>query len=123
MMVDKYAYRIIWSEEDAEYVGLCAEFPSLSWLDKSPDAAFKGIRQLVEEVVSDMKSQHELIPEPLSSKKFSGKFVVRVLPELHKELTIEAQEMHVSLNRYVSNKLASRQVVMLKYPKSVRTNK
>jgi len=29
---DKYTYRVTWSEEDAEYVGLCAEFPSLSWL-------------------------------------------------------------------------------------------
>ncbi len=29
----QYAYRVIWSEEDQEFVGLCAEFPSLSWLD------------------------------------------------------------------------------------------
>ena len=27
---DKYTYRVTWSEEDAEYVGLCAEFSSLS---------------------------------------------------------------------------------------------
>ena len=122
-MVEKYAYRIVWSEEDGEYVGLCAEFPSLSWLDKSPDAAFKGIRQLVGEVISDLKSQHESIPEPFSFKKFSGKFVIRVLPELHRELAIEAQEMHVSLNRYVNNKLASRQVLTHRYAKSVRTKK
>src|SRR3989338_10663792 len=107
-MIDKYAYRIIWSEDDGEYVGLCAEFPSLSWLDKSPDAAFKGIRHLVKKVILDLKSHHEPIPEPLSSKKFSGKFVIRVPSELHRALTIEAQEMHVSLNRYVSNKLAMR---------------
>jgi len=29
---DKYTYRITWSEEDGEYVALCAEFPSVSWL-------------------------------------------------------------------------------------------
>ena len=28
-----YTYRVLWSEEDAEFVGLCAEFPSLSWLE------------------------------------------------------------------------------------------
>ena len=105
-MSDKYAYRIAWSEEDKEYVGLCAEFPSLSWLDKSQDKAFKGIRTLVSETIEDMKSHHEAIPEPLSSKKFSGKFVVRVPAELHRELVLEAQENKVSLNRYVSNKLA-----------------
>ena len=105
-MIDKYAYRIVWSEEDGEYVGLCAEFPSLSWLDKSPDVAFQGIRKLVAEVVADLKAHHEPIPEALSSKNFSGKFVVRVPPELHRDLMIAAQESHVSLNRYVSNKLA-----------------
>lgn len=105
-MSDKYAYRVMWSEEDQEYLGLCAEFPALSWLDKSQDNAFKGIRKLVAEVILDLKAQHETIPEPLSSKKFSGKFVVRVPADLHRELALEAQENKISLNRYVSNKLA-----------------
>ena len=107
-MFEKYTYRIIWSDEDGEYVGLCAEFPSLSWLSKSQDGAFKGIRQLVKDVVKDLKTHDEPIPEPLAAKQYSGKFVVRILPDLHRELAIEAQEAHVSLNRYVSNKLASR---------------
>lgn len=105
-MSDKYAYRVVWSEKDKEYVGLCAEFPSLSWLDKSQDKAFKGIRKLVAETIEDMKSHHEPIPEPLSSKKFSGKFVVRVPAELHRDLALEARENKVSLNQYVRNKLA-----------------
>jgi len=29
---DYYTYRITWSDEDGEYIGLCSEFPSLSWL-------------------------------------------------------------------------------------------
>ena len=32
-LADKYTYRVIWSDEDSEFVGLCAELPSLSWLD------------------------------------------------------------------------------------------
>jgi len=27
--VDKYIYRVLWPEEDEEFIGLCAEFPSL----------------------------------------------------------------------------------------------
>lgn len=38
---DPYTYRIGWSEEDQEYVGLCVEFPSLSWLARSPKPPFK----------------------------------------------------------------------------------
>ncbi|MGV7292077.1 antitoxin HicB, partial [Mycobacterium kansasii] len=30
-----YTYRVEWSPEDGEWVGLCAEFPSLSWLDQN----------------------------------------------------------------------------------------
>ncbi len=107
-MSDRYAYRVMWSEDDAEYVGLCAEFPSLSWLDKSQDKAFKGIRKLVQDTIDDLKAQSEPVPEPISTRKFSGKFVVRVPSELHRKLVLEARESHVSLNRYVSNKLASR---------------
>ena len=35
MTHDKYTYSITWAEEDGEYVGLCADFPSLSWLAES----------------------------------------------------------------------------------------
>ena len=63
---DKYTYRVTWSEDDNEYVGLCAEFPSLSWLSSTPEAALKGIRKLVAEIVTDMKSNNENIPEPIA---------------------------------------------------------
>ena len=49
---DQCTYRVTWSEDDSEYVGLCTEFPSLSWLALTPEAAFKGIRKIVAEVVS-----------------------------------------------------------------------
>lgn len=102
---DRYTYRVTWSEEDGEYVGLCAEFPSLSWLAKDPDAALRGIRKLVQEVVSDMMKDHEPIPEPIALKHYSGKFMVRVPPQVHRKLAIEAAESRVSLNRLASLKL------------------
>ena len=103
--IDRYTYRVTWSEEDQEHVGLCIEFPSLSWLAENPEKALKGIRQLVRECVSDMNENGEEIPEPLSSKNYSGKFMVRVPPETHRMLAIEAAESGVSLNRLVSSKL------------------
>jgi predicted HicB family RNase H-like nuclease len=103
---DRYTYRIIWSEEDQEYVGLCVEFPSLSWLDENPEAALAGIRKMVAGAVKDMKANKEVPPEPLSSKRFSGKFMVRIPPELHRKLVLEAQEEGISLNRLASDKLS-----------------
>ena len=103
---DRYTYRVVWSVEDGEYVGLCAEFPSLSWLASTPEAALKGIRHTVAKVVEDLKANKEPIPEPLASRHFSGKFMVRVPPEIHRHLAVEAAEAGVSLNRLASAKLS-----------------
>jgi predicted HicB family RNase H-like nuclease len=60
----------------------------------------------VADVVADMKKNQEPIPDALASRKFSGKFMVRIPPDVHRELTIEAVEAGVSLNRLASAKLS-----------------
>ena len=105
-VVDRYTYRVTWSEEDQEHVGLCAEFPSLSWLEKTPEKALVGIRKLVRESIADLQKNREEVPEPIATKTFSGKFMVRVPPETHRMLTIQAAESGVSLNRLISSKLS-----------------
>jgi len=105
-MADHFTYRVAWSEEDGEYVGSCAEFPSLSHLDADQEAALRGVRGLVADVVADMQANGEVVPEPFGERTYSGKFLARVPPELHRQLTIEAAEAHVSLNRLVSLRLA-----------------
>jgi len=107
---DLYSYRVQWSEEDREFVGLCTEFPSLSWLAESQEKALRGIRKVIDDVIADMKHNNELIPEPLSMKTFSGKFMVRVLPEVHRMLAFSAAEEGVSLNRFISAKLSCKDV-------------
>ena len=104
-MHDRFTYRVTWSEEDGEYVGLCAEFPSLSWLASSPEEVLAGIRAVVAEVVADMQANSETVPEPIATRRYSGRFMVRVPPELHRRLTLEAAEAGVSLNRLASAKL------------------
>ncbi|WDD36862.1 type II toxin-antitoxin system HicB family antitoxin (plasmid) [Nostoc sp. UHCC 0926] len=103
---EHYTYKVTWSEEDQEFVGLCAEFPSLSFLHENRPAVLEGITNLVQDVVIDMEANNEKIPEPIAEKNYSGKFQVRIPPEHHRRLAIEAAEQNVSLNRYVSLKLA-----------------
>ena len=103
---DHFTYRVTWSEEDQEYVGLCTEFPSLSWLTETQESALEGIRQLVANVISDMKKNKEEIPVPISIRKYSGKFMVRIPPEVHRKLAEIAAEEGVSINRLVSARLA-----------------
>ena len=107
-MVDHqhYTYRITWSEDDGEFVALCAEFPSLSYLAADQVAALKGLIKLVKRVVEDMTANGEHVPTPLADKEYSGKFQVRIPPEQHRSLAIQAAEQGVSINRLVSAKLA-----------------
>lgn len=107
MKNDHYTYRVTWSKDDGEYVGLCAEFPSLSWLAAKQEEALKGIRNTVAGVVADLRRNDESVPEALAEKKYSGEFRVRIPPQVHRALAMEAAEQGVSLNRLASAKLAS----------------
>jgi predicted HicB family RNase H-like nuclease len=103
---DRYTYRVTWSEEDKEYVGLCVEYPSLSWLAPTPQEALEGIRQVVADVAADMEANEEPVPEPIALRHYSGKFTVRIPPDLHRRLALEAAESGISLNRLASAKLS-----------------
>ena len=71
-MLDRNTYRVIWSPDEGEYVGLCAEFPSLSRL-----AATAGSR----------------------TARTAGGFLARVPPVTHRTLVLRATEENVSLNQ------------------------
>ncbi|NLT27881.1 MAG: type II toxin-antitoxin system HicB family antitoxin [Dehalococcoidales bacterium] len=103
---DCYTYRVTWSVEDNEYVGLCAEFPSLSWLAKTQEEALHGIRELVADVVEDMRANNEPIPEPLAIRDFSGNLSIRIPKDLHRYIAVQAAEANISINRLINYKLS-----------------
>lgn len=106
MDINHYTYRISWSPDDQQYVGLCTEFPALSWLAASPEEALAGIGQVVADVIVDMQANNETLPPALAEKRYSGEFRVRIPPETHRLLAMQAAEQGVSLNRLASAKLA-----------------
>jgi hypothetical protein len=55
-------YRVVWSAEDNQHVGLCDGFPSLSWLEDTPDAAIAGRKRVVAEVIAALLHNKEPIP-------------------------------------------------------------
>lgn len=65
-MPTHYTYNVIWSPEDAAHIGLCAQFPSLSWLAPTPDEALSGIRRLASQCVADMRLARETPPKPIA---------------------------------------------------------
>ena len=103
----RYTYRVTWSPEDGEFVGLCLEFPSMSCPASTQDEAFSAIRYLVADAVDNMLVNGETPPIPISDRAFSGKFMVRVTPEMHRALAITAAEQGVSINQLVTSRLTN----------------
>jgi hypothetical protein len=66
-----YTYRVIWSDDDREFVGLCAEFPGLSWLHATMAGALKGIAAVVAAAVKDMNQAGDVVPPALSTLRYS----------------------------------------------------
>ncbi len=54
-----------------------------------------------------MEAAGEAVPVPLSIKRYSGAFRVRIPPDVHRSLAMQAAEQGVSLNRLASAKLSS----------------
>ena len=100
-----YRYSVQWSLEDQEFVATVLEFPALSWLDEDQLAALRGIERLVSEVIDELTQSGEPVPEPIATQKFSGRLNLRVLPELHRKLAIEAANRGVPLNKYATERL------------------
>ena len=102
-----YAYRVVWSAEDQEFVATCAEFPSLSWLDADQFAALRGLEELVADVVVDLRTEGEEVPRPLAERTYSGKLNLRLGPDLHRQVALEAAEAGMSINSYLVRKVHS----------------
>ena len=104
-IIDKYTYRIEWSEEDKVFIARCLEFPGLAAHGKSCEAALSEIKVVIEESLNWLKEDKKPIPEPLGMKKYKGNLTLRVPPDVHRELAVKSAEQGVSINQYILSKL------------------
>lgn len=102
---EKYSYRVFWSEPDEAYIGTVAEFPSLSHVDDTQGAAFYGIVDLVGHVLEDMQESGEAAPQPFGEAAYSGKLSLRMSPEQHRRIAMEAAEQGVSINHLLTSRI------------------
>jgi len=99
--IDKYTYRVEWSQEDQAHVARCLEFPSLMAHGDTSVEALKEIEIVVSESVQWMNEEGEDIPESFGLKKYKGNLTLRVPPEVHKNIAIKSAEQGVSINKYI----------------------
>jgi predicted HicB family RNase H-like nuclease len=104
----EYTYRAMWSPNDQSYVGTCLEFPGLRGRAQTAAEAIAAVEKLVNEDVAAAVGTGWTPPESLTDREYSGRFLLRVSPELHAHLAVEAAERRVSLNQWVVQKLVNR---------------
>jgi predicted RNase H-like HicB family nuclease len=105
-MIDKYTYRVEWSEDDNVHIARCLEFPSLMAHGNTPGKALAEIEKVVTESINWMEEENEPIPEPFGLKKFKGNLTLRVPSETHKKLVMKSAEEGVSINQYILSKIS-----------------
>lgn len=101
-----YRMTVMWSDEDQEYVALVPAFPGLSALADTPEAALAELKPVLEAALQVYQEEGWELPPPDAPAAYSGKFLVRVPRSLHAQLAHAAEDEGVSLNAYVTTKLA-----------------
>jgi len=101
---DKYLKIVEWSEEDNCYVGSVP-----GWLGKcchgvNEVEVYTELSAVVNEWINIYKKEGMRLPNP-AKKDYSGKFVLRTGPDLHKMLALKALNNGESLNHYILKKL------------------
>jgi len=102
---DKYLKIVEWSEEDQCYIGHCPGLMTGGIHGKDETKVYKELCETVEEWIEIYKKDCESLPVATASKKYSGKFNLRVSENLHKQLSIDALRAGESLNTYCVKKL------------------
>ncbi|BDR52320.1 hypothetical protein KIM372_02270 [Bombiscardovia nodaiensis] len=105
---DRYTYRVQWDEENGKFAATVAEMPSFSWIASTPEGALRGLRMIVDEAIDDMEERGEALPVPIMERHYSGHFTLRLTPEEHRMLALEAAEQGVSVNKLAESRVLAR---------------
>jgi predicted HicB family RNase H-like nuclease len=102
----RYTKFVEWSDEDQCFIGRCPEL-MLGGVHGNDEAkVYAELCEAVEEMIELAAEDGDALPEPLANKEFSGKFVLRVEPALHRRLAAKAITAGESLNSFCVKTLA-----------------
>jgi predicted HicB family RNase H-like nuclease len=101
----RYSKFVEWSDEDEVFIGRCPSLFSGGVHGREEAAVYKELCQAVEEWIELLHKDGIPLPDALDQKKYSGKFILRVDPGLHRRLAAKAQAEGESLNQYIARAL------------------
>ena len=104
-----YAFRVVWDREAAGWRGAVAEFQHLVGEPHESEVdALNEIIRMTHGHVAEMRMAGVTMPPGIMDTNYSGSPRIRILPELHRDVALEAAEANMSLTSYISQIVASR---------------
>ena len=103
----RYLKIVEWSDEDNCFVGRCPGLFHGGCHGDDEAAVYRELCQIAEEWVEILEGDGKPLPPPTAGKSYSGKFVVRVSPDLHQRAALKALARGESLNQFVAAAIAS----------------
>lgn len=102
----RYLRVIEWSDEDKCYVGSAPPLVGMSCHGPTTSDVAKQLDQIVLDVCEDIVDGKIPEPLPLEKKQYSGEFIVRIKPALHRKAALKAAARNESLNQWVAEAIA-----------------
>ena len=99
-LAGRYLKIVEWSDEDQCYIGTCPELFGGGIHGNEETKVFQQLSEAVEDVLASKLKHRDPLPQPILRQKFSGKFVLRLNPALHKAIAIHAFKHGESINSY-----------------------
>ncbi|MHB8766116.1 MAG: toxin-antitoxin system HicB family antitoxin [Deferrisomatales bacterium] len=97
---DRYLKLVEGSEEDGCYVGTCPGLLYGGVRGHDETAVYADLCRVAEEAVELYQAGGRPLPPDTAGRRYSGRFFLRVPPEVHKNLAIRALQRGESLNAY-----------------------
>jgi len=103
----RYLKVVEWSDEDGVYIGSAPPIIGQCCHGATEADVLKQLAVIVEDWVEIFLRDGRPLPAPSAGKTYSGKFLVRVSPEIHQKASLKAQALGESLNQFVAEAIAS----------------
>jgi len=97
---DRYLKLVVWSEEDRCYIGSVPGWIEDCCHGKNEARVYRRLCEIVGEWIEIYRRDGRPLPAA-TNRKYSGKFVLRTGPEMHRALAVKALSQGASLNTFV----------------------
>ncbi len=102
----RYLKIVEWSDEDKCFIGRCPGVFAGGVHGDDEAEVYRELCEAAEEWVAILETDGKPLPPATAGKTYSGKFVVRVSPELHQKTAMKAMARNESLNQFVASALS-----------------